>query len=54
MFNGDDAGRGATQEIAERLERSVFLVKTIDFDDRVQPDQLSEEQLKAELDAMMV
>lgn len=53
MLDGDDAGRGATAEIAERLQRSVFQVKTVELDDGVQPDELSEKELKAELDAFL-
>lgn len=53
MLDGDDAGRGATAEIAERLTRSVFQVKTVELDDGVQPDELSTEEIQRELDALL-
>ena len=49
MLDGDEAGRRATEEIAGRLQRLIFQVKTIELDDGVQPDQLSLEAIKAEL-----
>jgi DNA primase len=52
MFDGDDAGRSATEEISDRLQRVVFQVKTIELDQGVQPDKLSSDELRKELDAM--
>ena len=49
MLDGDTAGRSATQEIAERLQNSVFQVKTIELDEGKQPDQLSDEEIQREL-----
>jgi DNA primase len=52
MLDGDDAGRSASEEIADRLQRVVFQVKTIELDQGVQPDALSSEELHRELAAM--
>jgi DNA primase len=46
MLDGDDAGRGATEEIAEGLQRIVYPVKTVDLPDGVQPDRLSSEEIQ--------
>lgn len=54
MLDGDDAGRSATEEIADRLQRVVFKVKTVELDDGVQPDELSIEQIHAELDGVIL
>ena len=54
MLDGDDAGRQATEEIADRLKRVVFQVKTVELDLSIQPDQLSTEQIQAELDGVML
>ena len=54
MLDGDEAGRRATEEIADRLQRVVFQVKTIELDDGVQPDELSSEQIHAELDGVIL
>jgi hypothetical protein len=53
MLDGDEAGRAATEEIADRLQRRILHVKTIELDDGVQPDQLISEQLRAELGAVV-
>ena len=50
MLDGDETGRGATDELAERLVPLDFEVKTIRLGDGVQPDQLSSEAIHAELD----
>jgi len=46
MLDGDEAGRGASEGIADRLRRAVFQVDVVALDDGVQPDQLSSEQLE--------
>lgn len=53
MFDGDDAGRRATEEIADRLHRTVFQVKTVELDDGVQPDGLSGEAIRTELNGVI-
>jgi DNA primase len=45
MFDGDEAGRGATLEIATRLMSKTF-VKVINLPDGKQPDQLSSEEIR--------
>jgi DNA primase len=52
MLDGDDAGRSATEEISDRLHRVVFQVKAIELDQGVQPDELSTDELRRELDVM--
>lgn len=49
MLDGDEAGRNATEEIADRLQRVVFSVRTVELDDSMQPDQLTAEKISAEL-----
>ena len=46
MLDGDDAGRSATEEIAERLRSVVYRVDVVELGDGVQPDQLSIEQIQ--------
>ena len=53
MLDADEAGRGAAEEIVERLQRVVFQVNTVELDDGVQPDQLSTEDIRAELSAIL-
>ena len=53
MLDGDDVGRRATEEIADRLQRVVFQVKTIELNQAMQPDELSSDQLCSELDSLM-
>lgn len=53
MLDGDDAGRTAAETIADRLQRVVFSVKTVELPYGVQPDQLSDSQLQATLDGMV-
>lgn len=53
MLDGDEAGRVAAEEIADRLQRVVFSVKTVELPDGVQPDQLSNSELQAALDSMV-
>lgn len=53
MLDGDAAGRTATQTISDRLQRVIFNVKTVDLLDGVQPDQLSDFDLRAALDSLV-
>lgn len=46
MLDGDAAGRGAAEEIEERLQRRVYLVKRVELPDGGQPDQLSLEEIQ--------
>jgi len=52
MLDGDEAGRNATEEIADRLQRVIFSVKTIELDSGMQPDQLSLAEIHAKLDGL--
>ncbi len=54
MLDGDEAGRGAAVEIADRLQRVVYQLQTVELPDGVQPDQLSEEELQRLLEGMVV
>lgn len=45
FLDGDDAGRGATRTISERLVRTMF-VKVVDVPSKQQPDQLSTEEIR--------
>lgn len=53
MLDGDDAGRRGGEEIGDRLRRSVFQVKTVELGDGVQPDQLSGEAIREEIDGLL-
>ena len=53
MLDGDDAGRSATEDIADRLRRSLFRVVTVELDEGRQPDQLTDHELHGELDALV-
>ena len=46
MLDGDEAGRRATEEIAERLQRVVFRVDTVELDEGVQPTSAPAKQSK--------
>jgi len=46
MLDGDEAGRSASQGIADCLGRVVYHVDVINLPDNVQPDQLSKEGLQ--------
>ena len=46
MLDGDDAGRGAAVEIADRLQRVVFQVQLVDLPRDAQPDTLSATQIQ--------
>ncbi len=52
MLDGDEAGRGAAIEIADRLQRVVFQVQVVELVNDVQPDQLSEEHLQRLLEVL--
>jgi len=52
MLDGDEAGQRAGEEIADRLQRVVFQVKTIELDQGVQADELSSDELCSWLDTM--
>jgi DNA primase len=54
MLDGDEAGRGASEGIIERLRRAVFQVNVIALDDGVQPDQLSTSELHRLLNSILV
>ena len=45
LFDGDDAGRSATEDCLERLSRRVF-VKAVDLEEGKQPDDLTAEDLR--------
>jgi DNA primase len=45
MLDGDDAGRGASEGITDRLRRAVFQVDVVPLGDGIQPDQLSTDEL---------
>jgi len=53
MLDGDEAGRKAAEEIADRLKQRVFSVVTVDLPDSVQPDQLSIEEMHHFLDSVL-
>jgi DNA primase len=46
MLDGDEAGREAMEEIAERLQPVVYLVSTVELPKDLQPDQLSPEEIQ--------
>jgi hypothetical protein len=52
MLDGDEAGRGASVEIADRLQRVVYQVQLVELLNDVQPDQLSGEELQRMLGGM--
>jgi DNA primase len=53
MLDGDEAGQVATQTISDRLQQAVFKVETVELPDGVQPDQLSDGELRAALDGLV-
>jgi DNA primase len=53
MLDGDQAGRDATRIISDRLQQMVFRVETVELPDGVQPDQLSDAELRAALDSLV-
>lgn len=54
MLDGDEAGRGAVEGIADRLHRAVFQVDVITVADGVQPDQFSTDELHELLKSVQV
>jgi DNA primase len=46
MLDGDEAGRSAAVEIAQRLVKRLY-VRIIDLADGKQPDQLTSEEIQA-------
>jgi DNA primase len=54
MLDGDEAGREASEGIADRLRRAVFQADVISLPDSVQPDQLLKEQLYQLLNSILV
>jgi DNA primase len=54
MLDGDEAGRGASEEIAERLRRIIYQVDVVALSDGAQPDQLSEVELRKQLRSIPV
>jgi DNA primase len=46
MLDGDDAGRGAAPDIADRLQRVVYQVHSIELPQNAQPDNLSVDELR--------
>ena len=54
MLDGDEAGRGAAEEIADRLRSAVYQVEVVALADGVQPDQLSEQDVHQVLDSPRV
>jgi len=53
MLDGDEAGRAATQIISDRLQQAVFKVEAVELPDGVQPDLLSDVELRAALDTLV-
>jgi len=45
MLDGDEAGRGASEGIADRLRSVVYQVDVVTLADEMQPDQLSTDEL---------
>jgi DNA primase len=54
MLDGDEAGRGASEEIADQIRRVVFRVDVVELADGVQPDQLLKDELHRELESFRV
>jgi DNA primase len=52
MLDGDDAGRGAAVEIADRLQRVVYQVQLVEPPQGMQPDQLSADEFHALLEGV--
>jgi DNA primase len=47
MLDGDEAGRHATDEISDRLQKVVYRVKIVSMGDGQQPDMLITEEIQA-------
>lgn len=54
MLDGDEAGRGAAEEIADRLRRIVYQVDVVALPSGVQPDQLAGNELDQLLTSILV
>jgi DNA primase len=54
LLDGDEAGRSAATEIADRLQHRVYHVDLVEVPDGKQPDQLTEDELHGLLDATHV
>lgn len=54
MLDGDEAGRGATEKVADRLRRIIYQVDVVTLADGMQPDQLSSDQLRQLLNSIHV
>jgi DNA primase len=54
MLDGDEAGRAAAPEIADRLRRRVYQVDVVDLPDSTQPDHLAVEELGQSLNSVSV
>ncbi len=53
MLDGDEAGRGAMEEISDRLQCVIYQVKTLDLYENKQPDQLTAKELQSILRPIM-
>jgi DNA primase len=49
MLDGDEAGRGAAEGIADRLRRIVYQVDVVTLGDGAQPDMMGEDELREAL-----
>jgi DNA primase len=54
MLDGDDAGRGASAGIGDRLRRIVYQVDVVTLADGIQPDQLLEDEIYQVLNGITV
>lgn len=54
MLDGDDAGRGASETIADRLRSVIYQVDVVTLTDGMQPDQLSHDELHRLLSSIQV
>ena len=54
MLDGDDAGRGAAEGIADRLRGAVYHVDIFALEDGLQPDQLSSDEPHQQLDSLLM
>ncbi len=46
MLDGDEAGRNASVEILDRLQRIVYRVRAVSLEDGVQPDTLTPDEIR--------
>jgi DNA primase len=53
MLDGDEAGRGAAVEIADRLQRVVYQVQVLELPQGMQPDQLSADEVHSLLEGIL-